>query len=37
LRVGDFTMDDLDAAEDLYDKEEAQRFFKLTQSASPHA
>lgn len=41
LKVGDLSMDDLDAAEALYDKEEADRFFKLSQalaqSASPHA
>jgi hypothetical protein len=38
-------MEDLDTAEDLYDKEEAERFFKLSEaltpftspSASPHA
>lgn len=41
LKVSGLSMDDLDAAEALYDKEEAERFFKLShplaQSASPHA
>jgi hypothetical protein len=37
LKVSNLSMDDLDAAEALYDKEEAERFFKLTQAASPHA
>lgn len=41
LKVCDLSMDDLDAAEALYDKEEAVRLFKLSQplaqSASPHA
>ena len=41
LKLDNLSMEDLDAAEDLYDKEEAERFFKLSQSlaqdASPHA
>jgi hypothetical protein len=41
LKVGNLSMDDLDSAEDLYDKEEADRFLKLSQAlgqaASPHA
>jgi hypothetical protein len=45
LKLGNLSMEDLDTAEDLYDKEEAERFFKLSEaltpftspSASPHA
>ena len=37
LKVSDLSMEDLDAAEALYDKEEAERIFKLAQAASPHA
>lgn len=45
LKTSDLSMDDLEAAEDLFDKQEAERFLKLSKavtpftspSASPHA
>jgi hypothetical protein len=37
LKLDNLTMEDLDAAEDLYDKEEADRFLKLSQALTPSA